>query len=94
MLESDKRALYVEALDALLKGNMAKVAKAKDFRLLKEIARLAEQDAPASLAITDPSLYVSWRKAVTDYHLNGWTNMTPKRVTKLAGGEDNIHSIE
>jgi hypothetical protein len=39
---TDRRALYVAALDALLKGQMAKVAVARDFRLLEEIAKLAQ----------------------------------------------------
>lgn len=83
MSTNDPRTLYVNALDALLKGNIAKVALSRDFVLLNEIARLAEQDAPVDLAVTDPSLYVSWRKAVTQYHLSGWTEMTPDRVSKV-----------
>ncbi|MDP9124532.1 MAG: hypothetical protein M3N82_08020 [Pseudomonadota bacterium] len=81
---TDRRALYVAALDALLKGQMAKVAVARDFRLLEEIAKLAQQDAPKDLAATDPALFTSWRAAVTRYHLAGWTNMTPERVAALA----------
>ena len=40
------RTLHVEALDALLRGRMAEVAVARDWELLREIARLAQQDAP------------------------------------------------
>lgn len=83
MSNNDPRTLYVNALDALLKDEIAKVALKHDFELLKEIARLAEQDAPVSLAATDPSLYASWRTAVTRYHLSGWTEMTPDRVSKV-----------
>ncbi len=83
MSNNDPRTLYVNALDVLLKGNIAKVALNRDFVLLNEIARLAEQDAPIDLAVTDPSLYVSWRNAVTQYHLSGWTKMTPDRVSKV-----------
>ncbi len=74
------RTLHVEALDALLKGRMAEVAVARDWELLREIARLAQEDAPAVLASTDPALFASWRAAVTKYHLKGWTHMTPERV--------------
>jgi hypothetical protein len=74
------RALYVDALDALLKGRMAEIAVARDWELLREMARLAQQDAPHELASTDPALYETWRAAVTKYHLKGWTHMTPERV--------------
>jgi hypothetical protein len=91
MTVSDRRALYVAALDALLKGHMAKVAVARDFRLLEEIARLAKQDAPPGLAVTDPALFSSWRAAVTRYHVAGWTNMTPERVAALAAAAVSAH---
>jgi len=81
--KTDPRTLYVNALDALLKDEIAKVVLTRDFELLKEIARLAEQDAPISMAMTDPSLYSSWRSAVTRYHLSGWTEMTPERVSDV-----------
>ncbi len=74
------RSLHVEALDALLKGRMAEVSVARDWEMLREIARLAQEDAPAVLASTDPALFASWRTAVTKYHLKGWTHMTPARV--------------
>jgi hypothetical protein len=74
------RTLYVDALDALLKGRMAEIAVARDWELLREVARLAQQDAPHELASTDPALYETWRAAVTKYHLKGWTHMTPERV--------------
>jgi len=59
---------------------MAEVAVARDWELLREIARLAQEDAPAALATTDPALFATWRAAVTKYHLKGWTHMTPVRV--------------
>jgi hypothetical protein len=74
------RTLHVEALDALLQGRMAEVAVARDWELLREIARLAAEDAPLVLAATDPALFAAWRTAVTKYHLKGWTHMTPQRV--------------
>jgi len=74
------RTLYVDALDALLKGRMAEIAVARDWELLREVARLAQEDAPLELASTDPALYETWRAAVTKYHLKGWTHMTPERV--------------
>ena len=74
------RMLHVDALDVLLKGRMAEIAVARDWELLREVARLAQQDAPLELASTDPALYETWRAAVTKYHLKGWTHMTPERV--------------
>ena len=74
------RSLYVEALDVLLKGRMASVAVSRDWELLREVARLAQQDAPLVLSSTDPSLFISWRSAVTKFHLKGWTHMTPERI--------------
>jgi hypothetical protein len=59
---------------------MAEIAVARDFELLREVARLAQQDAPFALASTDPALFATWRSAVTKYHLKGWTHMTPERV--------------
>ena len=78
-----RRELYVEALKILLQGRMSAVVKARDWELLGEVARLASQDAPADLAVTDPALFQSWRAAVTRYHLRGWTNMTPERVARF-----------
>lgn len=77
------RTLYVEALDVLLKGRMAEIAVARDWELLREVASLADQDAPLSLASTDPALFITWRSAVTKYHLKGWTHMTPERVDAI-----------
>jgi hypothetical protein len=77
------RTLSVEALDALLRGRMAEIAVARDWELLREVARLAQQDAPVALASTDPALFSSWRAAVTKYHLKGWTHMTPERVDEV-----------
>lgn len=74
------RMLYVEALDALLRGRMAEIAVARDFELLREVARIAQQDAPLVLSSTDPALFATWRAAVTKFHLKGWTHMTPERV--------------
>ncbi len=59
---------------------MAEIAVARDWELLREVARLAQEDAPLELASTDPALYETWRAAVTKYHLKGWTHMTPERV--------------
>jgi hypothetical protein len=77
------RTLYVEALDVLLKGKMAEVAVDRDWELLEEVARLATEDAPMDLVATDSSLFVTWRAAVTKYHLKGWSNMTPERVRQV-----------
>jgi len=83
------RTLYVEALDILLRGRMADVAVARDWELLREVARLAQQDAKLALASTDPALFSSWRAAVTRYHLKGWTYMTPERVDAVRDRANN-----
>jgi hypothetical protein len=67
-------------VDALLKGRMAEIAVARDWELLREVVRLAQQDAPLVLSSTDPALFATWRAAVTKYHLKGWSQMTPERV--------------
>ena len=78
------RTLHVDALDVLLRGRMAEIAVARDWELLREVARLAQHDAPVVLASTDPALFATWRAAVTKYHLKGWTHMTPERVDAVA----------
>jgi hypothetical protein len=62
---------------------MAEVAVDRDWELLEEVARLATEDAPTDLAAIDSSLFVTWRAAVTKYHLKGWGNMTPERVRQV-----------
>ena len=77
------RTLYVEALDALLRGRVAEVMVARDWELLREVAKLAQQDAPRDLAMTDAALFQTWRQAVTKFHLGGWSAMTPERVDEI-----------
>jgi len=86
-MAEDLRNLYVDALATLLAGDMAKLAAARNFRLLAEVARLAHEDAPLDLAVTDRALYQAWRNAVTQFHLRGWTYMTPERVAAVAARE-------
>lgn len=83
MASRTARTRYALALEILLKGRMAKLVVERDFELLKEVAHLAQNDAPEELAVTDPALFTTWRAAVTRYHLAGWTNMTPKRVAEV-----------
>ena len=59
------RTLHVDALDVLLRGRMAEVAVARDWELLREVARLAQQGAPLALASMDSALFATWRAAVT-----------------------------
>ncbi len=82
------RDLYVDALDVLLRGDIVPVARSKDWELLREVARLAQTDAPLDLAMTDPALFQSWRAAVTRFHLGGWTEMSPERVDQFSGARD------
>lgn len=63
---------------------MAEIAVSRDVERLREVARLAKEDAPAALSSTDPALFVAWRDAVTKFHLKGWTHMTPERVDTVA----------
>lgn len=79
-----KRDLRVEAIDALLRNQIVAAGKRRDWDLLEEIARVAQEDAPVDLAATDPSLYVALRNAITRFHLVGWTYMTPERVRAVA----------
>jgi hypothetical protein len=74
------RALHVEGLDALLRGRMAALVKARDWELLREVARLATQDAPLDLATTDAARFRAYREAVAHFHLGGWSAMTPDRI--------------
>jgi len=83
-MATNPRTLYANALQALLRGEVAKLAIERNFELLQEVAKLAQGDAPRELAITDPALYTSWRAAVTRFHVGGWTNMTPERVAEIA----------
>lgn len=83
-MSRSKRTLKVEAQDALIRGRMAAVAKARDWELLEEIARLAEADAPIEMAATDPAMYATLRRAITSFHLKGWSAMTAERVRLVA----------
>jgi hypothetical protein len=86
MLDHDSE-LHDQALQVLLQATMSSVVKARNWNLLKEVARLACEDAPTDLTMTDPDLFRRWREAVTAYHLRGWTNMTPQRVQRLIDQE-------
>ena len=79
------RALHVDALDALLRQKMAALVNARDWELLREVARMAQQDAPLDLAATDPALFQTLRQAVTKFHLGGWSAMTPERIDEVTG---------
>ena len=49
--------ITTEALDCLSAGRMANVAVVRDWELLCEIARLAEDGPPVGLASSDPKLF-------------------------------------
>ena len=83
-MKRSARSLHVDSLEALLKGRMAKLIIDRDFELLREVARLAQADAPVDLAMTDPARYRAIREAVTRYHLKGWTDVTPENIDRLA----------
>lgn len=80
----DRRDLYADALSILLSGGIAELVVDRNFRLLAEVARLAQYDAPIDLSVTDRALYQAWRNAVTKFHLSGWTYMTAQRVVAVA----------
>lgn len=86
-MKRNARALHVAALEALLNQHMAKLYLARDWELLRELARMAQADAPVSLSVTDPALYQSWRQAVTKFHLGGWSNLTPERIDEVVHPE-------
>ena len=77
------RTLYVEALETLVKQKVAHVMAERDWELLREVTRLAKEDAPHDLAFTDPSLFRKWRAAVTNFHLAGYSAMTPERIDEV-----------
>lgn len=83
-MSRSKRSLRVEAQDALIRGRIAAVARARDWELLEEIARLAEADAPVEMAASDPAMYATLRAAITRFHLKGWSAMTAQRVREVA----------
>ncbi len=85
MTTRSKRSLRVEAQDALVRGTMATVFRARDWELLEAIAATVEADAPIEMAATDPAMYVTLRAAITRFHLKGWSNMTAERVRQVAG---------
>jgi hypothetical protein len=62
---------------------MAGVAVTRDWEVLRVIARLAEDGPPVGLASSDPKFFERWLAAVTDFHLNGWSQMTPQRVGEV-----------
>lgn len=82
-MSRSSRALHVDAQTTLLAGRMAAVVKARDWELLREVARLARVDAPVSLATTDPARYRALRDAITRFHIAGWSAMTPERVDEV-----------
>jgi len=83
-MSRSKRTLRVEALDVLIRGRVAAAAKARDWELLEEIARIAEADAPIEMAASDPAMYATLRRAITEFHLKGWSAMTAERVRAVA----------
>jgi hypothetical protein len=88
-----KRTFYVEAIDALVRNRIAAVAKSRDWELLEEIARIVKDDAPVDLAMTDPSMFIALRSAITKFHLgaplfithfrHGSVKTPPDRVIRL-----------
>jgi predicted ATPase len=77
------RELHVAALDVLLNRRMSETVRSRDWELLRHVATMAASDAPVVLASTDPALFVTWRAAVTSFHLRGWSRMTPDRVDEV-----------
>jgi hypothetical protein len=83
-MSRSRRSLHVEARDALIGDRIAAVAKARDWELLEEIARLVEADAPIDMAASDPAMFSTLRRAITRFHLKGWSAMTAERVRRVA----------
>jgi len=79
-----KRTIFVEAVDTLLRNRIVATVRAGDWELLEAVAALVVAEAPLDLAITDPALYAGLRNAITQFHLRGWSNMTPERVRAVA----------
>jgi hypothetical protein len=81
-----KRTLRVEAQDVLIRGRVVGVVKARDWKLLEEVARIVEADVPIAMAASDPAMYATLRAAITRHHLKGWSHMTAERVRQVADG--------
>ena len=83
-MSRDRRHLIVAAKDTLLRRSIASVVRNRDWELLAEIAKIVKAEVPLELAATDPAAFAAMRAAITDFHLAGWSMMTPERVNAVA----------
>jgi len=60
--------------------------KERRWEELAAVVELAEQDAPRSLAHSDPALYRTLREQITEFRLRGWSCLNLKRLKQLAKG--------
>ena len=73
------------AISVFMNGCLLNAFMSGDMKLIREIARIAQIDPPPSLARTNPKFYKNWRDAVTRYHLEGWSEVTPERIERVLG---------
>ncbi|MCW3783021.1 hypothetical protein [Defluviimonas salinarum] len=78
-----ERTLRIEAEEALIGSRVFEAMRRKDWPLIIRIAEIARKDADPDLARTDPSRFRQLREAITRYHLQGLTHMTPERVREV-----------
>jgi hypothetical protein len=50
---------------------------------LAALVEFADKDVPPDLAQTDPALYRVLRQQITDFHLRGWSCLSPAALQAL-----------
>ena len=56
----------------------------KKFAELADLADYVARDVPPELAFTDPALFRTLRKAITELHCRGFGSMNARRLRRLA----------
>ena len=58
--------------------------KERDYVSLAGAAALAEHDVPRDMAMTHPARYRNLRRAITSYHLRGYSALNAQALLDLA----------
>ena len=59
--------------------------KQRRWEELAALVEFADNDAPLSLAHTDPALYQVLRQQITEFRLRGWSCLNLQKLKELAG---------
>lgn len=59
--------------------------KQRQWDELAALVEFAAQDVPRSMAQTDPALYRVLREQITEFHLRGWSCLSPVALQALTG---------